>query len=141
MDFSWMNTSSRKSFIEIKHHLSYTWHLHISSYSIFRPAFMNVSVYKINGLEKINDYNDHVLLHYSSGAKESFWSYYSYWHFVYRKNIRMEHCLRILEALEKNQQLFRKRTNYLYRLIESTEMVSLSLKRHLYKFENKCLLG
>ncbi|XP_058614533.1 cation channel sperm-associated protein 1-like isoform X1 [Onychostoma macrolepis] len=38
------------------------------------------------------------------------------------KNIRLEHCLRILEALEKNQQLFRKQTNYLYRLIESTEM-------------------
>lgn len=38
------------------------------------------------------------------------------------KNIRMVHCLRILEALEKNQQLFRKQTNYLYRLIESTEM-------------------
>ncbi|KTF80790.1 hypothetical protein cypCar_00034311 [Cyprinus carpio] len=46
--------------------------------------------------------------------------------FIEGKNIRMEHCLRILEALEKNQQLFRKQTNYLYRLIECTEVVSLS---------------
>ncbi|XP_059382821.1 cation channel sperm-associated protein 1-like isoform X4 [Carassius carassius] len=43
-------------------------------------------------------------------------------YFIEGKNIRMEHCLRILEALEKNQQLFRKQTNYLYRLVDSTEM-------------------
>ncbi|KAK2873117.1 hypothetical protein Q8A67_023014 [Cirrhinus molitorella] len=43
------------------------------------------------------------------------------------KNIRMEHCLGLLEALEKNQQSFQIQTNYLYRLIESTEGPSFYL--------------
>ncbi|RXN28465.1 cation channel sperm-associated 1 [Labeo rohita] len=43
------------------------------------------------------------------------------YYIILRKNIRMEHCLRLLEALEKNQQSLQIQTNYLYRLIESTE--------------------